>query len=97
MVKLVAGPARADARHVTRAAKLKVAYFAQHQLDELEPERQPVRPRSPTDAGAPEAQVRARVGAIGFPGDAANTPVANLSGGEKARLLLALATFERRI
>ena len=42
---------------------------------------------------APEAKVRARAGAIGFSGAAADTPVANLSGGEKARLLLGLATF----
>ena len=38
--------------------------------------------------------MRARVGAIGFSGQAADTPVANLSGGEKARLLLGLATFD---
>jgi ATP-binding cassette subfamily F protein 3 len=43
---------------------------------------------------APEAQVRARAGAIGFSGEMANTPVASLSGGEKARLLIGLATFE---
>jgi ATP-binding cassette, subfamily F, member 3 len=42
----------------------------------------------------PEAKVRARVGAIGFPGAVADAPVVNLSGGEKARLLLGLATFE---
>jgi ATP-binding cassette, subfamily F, member 3 len=43
---------------------------------------------------APEARVRARAGAIGFSAAMADTPVANLSGGEKARLLLGLATFE---
>ena len=43
---------------------------------------------------APEAKVRARAGAIGFSAAMADTPVANLSGGEKARLLLGLATFE---
>ena len=42
---------------------------------------------------APEAKVRARAGGIGFSGDRADTPVENLSGGEKARLLLGLATF----
>ena len=42
---------------------------------------------------APEAKVRARAGSIGFSGERADTPVANLSGGEKARLLLGLATF----
>jgi ATP-binding cassette subfamily F protein 3 len=42
----------------------------------------------------PEARVRAKVGAIGFSGEAGNTLVNKLSGGEKARLLLGLATFE---
>jgi ATP-binding cassette subfamily F protein 3 len=42
---------------------------------------------------APEAKVRARVGAIGFSGLAGNTKVEKLSGGEKSRLLLGLATF----
>ena len=42
---------------------------------------------------APEAKVRARAGNIGFSGERADTPVENLSGGEKARLLLGLATF----
>jgi ATP-binding cassette subfamily F protein 3 len=42
----------------------------------------------------PEARVRARAGAIGFSGAMADTKVTNLSGGEKARLLLGLATFE---
>jgi ATP-binding cassette subfamily F protein 3 len=42
---------------------------------------------------APEAQVRARAGAIGFPQALADTPTGELSGGEKARLLLGLATF----
>jgi ATP-binding cassette subfamily F protein 3 len=43
---------------------------------------------------APEAKIRARTGAIGFSGEAADTPVANLSGGEKSRLLLGLACFD---
>jgi ATP-binding cassette subfamily F protein 3 len=42
---------------------------------------------------APEARVRARAGAVGFPGTMADTPSSQLSGGEKARLVLGLATF----
>src|ERR1700733_14766750 len=44
--------------------------------------------------GQPTAKVRARVARIGFSGGRADTPVAQLSGGEKARLLMGLATFE---
>jgi ATP-binding cassette subfamily F protein 3 len=79
---------------ITRANKLKIGYFAQHQLDELrlnESAYDHVRDLMPN---APEAQVRARAGAIGFSADKADTPVARLSGGEKARLLLGLATFD---
>jgi ATP-binding cassette subfamily F protein 3 len=93
-VKLIAGRLAPMQGEITRAANLKVAYFAQHQLDELAPGDSPydhVRRLMPE---ASEAQVRARAGAIGFSGQAADTPVASLSGGEKARLLLALATFD---
>jgi len=94
LVKLIAGRLAPMQGNVTRAANLKVAYFAQHQLDELDPEDSPYGHVRALMPDAPEAQVRGRVGAIGFSGDAGNTPVQSLSGGEKARLLLALATFE---
>jgi ATP-binding cassette subfamily F protein 3 len=78
---------------ITRAERLTVAYFAQHQLDELnasESAYDHVRRLMPD---APEARVRARAGAIGFPEAMADTPTGSLSGGEKSRLLLGLATF----
>ena len=92
--KLLAGRLQPQDGQITRATRLKVGYFAQHQLDELHPKESAydhVRALMPT---AGEAQVRARAGAIGFSEDKADTPVANLSGGEKARLLLGLATFD---
>jgi ATP-binding cassette subfamily F protein 3 len=76
-----------------RHHKLKVGYFAQHQLDELIPTRSAydhVRDLRPDDS---EASVRARAGALGFPGRRMDTPTGDLSGGEKARLLLGLAAF----
>lgn len=76
-----------------RHHKLKVGYFAQHQLDELDPSRSAyhhVRDLRPDDT---EASVRARAGALGFPGRRMDTPTGDLSGGEKARLLLGLAAF----
>jgi ATP-binding cassette subfamily F protein 3 len=78
---------------VTRAQTLEVGYFAQHQLEELHADEGAyahLRARMPD---APEAKVRARAGAVGFPGAMADTPAGDLSGGEKARLLLGLATF----
>ncbi len=93
LVKLLAGRLVPENGTITRASNLKVAYFAQHQLDELELNASPydhLRRLMPVE---PEANVRARVGAIGFSGLAGNTKVEKLSGGEKARLLLGLATF----
>ena len=93
LVKLLAGRLAPEHGTVTRAATLKVGYFAQHQLDELDEDRSPydhVRDLMPNQ---PEAKVRGKAGAIGFSGLAANNAVKTLSGGEKARLLMGLATF----
>jgi ATP-binding cassette subfamily F protein 3 len=91
--KLIAGKLRALSGNVYGAKRVDVGYFAQHQLDELNP------PATPYDyilklmPDATEAQRRTRLGTYGFGADKADTKCANLSGGEKARLLLALATF----
>jgi ATP-binding cassette, subfamily F, member 3 len=94
LVKLVAGRLAPMQGTVTRAANLRVGYFAQHQLDELEADASPYDHVRRLMPDAPEAKVRARVGAIGFSANAGNTAVKKLSGGEKSRLLLGLATFE---
>jgi ATP-binding cassette subfamily F protein 3 len=93
LVKLLAGKLAPFSGKIVRADKLLVGYFAQHQTDELDLDGSPydhVRRLMPE---APETKVRARVGAIGFSGKAGDTTVKSLSGGEKARLLLGLATF----
>ena len=91
--KLITGRLPQMAGNITLADKLKVAYFAQHQLDELNPQGSPYDHVRKLMPDAPEAKVRARTGFIGFSGNAANTLVSSLSGGEKARLLLGLSTF----
>ncbi|MCK1385237.1 ABC-F family ATP-binding cassette domain-containing protein [Bradyrhizobium sp. 21] len=93
LVKLLAGRLAPFSGKVTRADKLSIAYFAQHQLDELNEDASTYDHVRKLMGDAPEAKVRARAGAIGFSGKAADTKVAKLSGGEKARLLLGLATF----
>ena len=93
LVKLIASRLAPFSGTITRAEKLKVAYFAQHQLDELDPQGSPYTHVRELMPEAPEAKVRSRVGAIGFSGQTADTVVTKLSGGEKARLMLALATF----
>jgi ATP-binding cassette subfamily F protein 3 len=94
LVKLIADRLSLIQGTITRASNLKIGYFAQHQLDELSPDESPYDHVRRLMLDASEAQARARVGAIGFSGEAGNTPVGSLSGGEKARLLLALATFD---
>jgi ATP-binding cassette subfamily F protein 3 len=93
LVKLLAGKLPPFSGKVVRADKLSVGYFAQHQTDELDLDGSPATHLRRLMPDAPESKVRARVGAIGFSGAAGDTTVRNLSGGEKARLLLGLATF----
>ena len=93
LVKLLANRLKPFSGAVTRAEKLAIAYFAQHQLDELNEDASTYDHVRKLMLEAPESKVRARAGAIGFSGKAADTPVKSLSGGEKARLLLGLATF----
>jgi ATP-binding cassette subfamily F protein 3 len=93
LVKLLANRLAPFSGSITRADKLSIAYFAQHQLDELNEDGSPYDHVRRLMPDAPESKVRARTGAIGFSGKAGDTTVKSLSGGEKARLLLGLATF----
>ncbi|MBL8588587.1 MAG: ABC-F family ATP-binding cassette domain-containing protein, partial [Methylobacteriaceae bacterium] len=92
--KLVAGRMPAMGGRIVRAAKLEVGFFAQHQIDDLDPGGSAVSHVARKMPGAPEAKIRARAARMGFPAVKADTPVAELSGGEKARLLMGLAAFD---
>jgi ATP-binding cassette, subfamily F, member 3 len=91
--KLVAGRLQAMSGKVERAAKLDVGFFAQHQVDDLNEAATPYQCVAELMRGEPEARIRARCAQIGFPNVKADTKIALLSGGEKARLLMGLATF----
>jgi ATP-binding cassette subfamily F protein 3 len=94
--KLIAG--RLAPMHGRRygSDKIAVGYFAQHQMDDLPAAKTPYQHVLDMMPEATEAQRRARLGALGFGVDKADTEAENLSGGEKARLLFALATFGGR-
>lgn len=92
LAKLLAGRLQPLAGEVRRGPKLKVGYFAQHQTDELVLSETPIDHMSRALPQAPPPKVRAQLARFGLDADRAETPVGNLSGGEKARLLLALAT-----
>ena len=93
LAKLLAGRLAPESGTLRRLHRLQVAYFAQHQLDELNPARSAYDHVRALMPDATEARARARAGAFGFARAKMNTPAADLSGGEKARLLLGLATF----
>src|SRR4030081_1401450 len=93
LVKLLANRLPPFSGNITRAEKISIAYFAQHQLDELNEDGSPYDHVRKLMPDAPETKVRGRTGAIGFSGKAGDTLVKSLSGGEKARLVLGLATF----
>lgn len=78
----------------TMAPGLKVAFFAQHQMDDLIPEDNAIDHVRKLMGDAPEAKVRARVAGMGLATAKMNTPAKDLSGGEKARLLMGLAAFD---
>ncbi len=92
--KLISDRLKIDDGIINRANKLKIAFFAQHQLDELRPNENPVEHVRPLMPDVPEAKVRARVAQMGLGTEKMDIPAKSLSGGEKARLLLGLATFE---
>ena len=93
LVKLLAGRLPPMSGQMTSAQRLEVAYFAQHQLDELNEDESAYTHLRRLLAGATKAGIRTRAAAIGFPDRLADTPAKELSGGEKARLLLGLATL----
>ena len=92
LAKLLAGRLPPLSGEVRRTARLKVGYFAQHQTEELVLTETPIDHMARALPRATQTQVRGQLARFGLDADRAETPVANLSGGEKARLLLALAT-----
>ena len=91
--KLVGGKLAPLLGDVFGVKKIDVGYFAQHQLDELNPLETPYAYMVKLMPDGSEAQRRAKLGAYGFGVDKAETKCGNLSGGEKARLLLLLTAF----
>ncbi len=77
---------------VNRSGKLNVGYFAQNQLEELPEGQTPVQHMTALMPLLGEARVRGHLGRFGLTGDRAITRITDLSGGEKARLLLATIT-----
>ena len=90
--KLLAGQLAAAEGAVAATGKLKVGYFTQYQVEELASASTPVELMTRAMEGKTSAAVRAQLGRFGFSGPRATTMVEKLSGGERARLALALIT-----
>ncbi|MEM8726631.1 MAG: ABC-F family ATP-binding cassette domain-containing protein [Pseudomonadota bacterium] len=91
--KLLCGKLVPEKGVLTRAPHLATGYFAQHQLDELVPAESAVEHVRKILPDAPVAELRSRVAGIGLSTEKMDTPARDLSGGEKARLLMGLATL----
>ena len=95
LIKLLAGELAPLAGKRSEAAGLRIGYFAQHQLEQLRPQDSPLQHLSQLDPKAGEQSLRDFLGSFGFLGDDAFAAVAPFSGGEKARLVLALLVYQR--
>lgn len=95
LIKLLAAQLDPLAGEQFRDPNLRVGYFAQHQLEQLDLQASPLLHLQRLDPKATEQSLRDFLGGFGFPGDFATGQVAPFSGGEKARLVLALLVYQR--
>jgi ATP-binding cassette subfamily F protein 3 len=99
LMKLLAGELQPRAGKRTEARDLRIGYFAQHQLEQLDVGESPLehlrRHGGEAAARSTEQELRSFLGGFGFTGDRVFEPVGPFSGGEKARLVLALVSFRR--
>jgi ATP-binding cassette, subfamily F, member 3 len=92
--KLLAGKLHVAEGKITRSSKLRIGYFAQHQVDELHIDETPLQHIMRLRPAEGQPRLRARLASFGLMADQAETAVGRLSGGQKARLSLLLATIE---
>ena len=95
LIKLLAGELTALSGKVQLAKGVQLGYFAQHQLDTLRAEESALWHMQKLAPEQTEQQVRDYLGSFAFHGDKVNQPVKSFSGGEKARLVLALIVWQR--
>ena len=95
LIKLLAGELAPSQGRRVGAQDLRIGYFAQHQLEQLDAQASPLLHLLRLDPVTGEQVLRDFLGGFGFIGDQALAPVAPFSGGEKARLVLALLVYQR--
>ena len=92
--KLLAGKLQPSEGKMVQSSKLRIGYFAQHQVDELHIDETPLQHVMRLRPAEGQPRLRARLAGFGLMADQAETAVGRLSGGQKARLSLLLATID---
>jgi ATP-binding cassette subfamily F protein 3 len=92
LARLLAGQLEAMEGSMTTASKIRIGYFTQYQVEELDGDSTPLELMTRTMSEKTPAAIRAQLGRFGFSGPRATANVGTLSGGERARLALALVT-----
>jgi ATP-binding cassette subfamily F protein 3 len=95
LIKLLSGELASQSGEFQYSQGVKIGYFAQHQLETLHPEETPLQHMMQIAPDQTEQQLRDYLGSFGFKGDKALDKVAPFSGGEKARLVLALVVWQK--
>jgi len=94
-IKLLAGELSAFSGGVTRAKELQIGYFAQHQVEQLDLEANAILTMQRLDAKLSEREIRSYLGGFNFRGEKVLQPIKTFSGGQKARLVLAMLIWQR--
>ncbi|MFL7010410.1 ABC transporter ATP-binding protein [Enterovibrio norvegicus] len=95
LIKLLSGGLAAQAGELTYSQGVKIGYFAQHQLETLRTDETPLQHMNRLAPLATEQQLRDYLGSFGFVGEKALDIIGPFSGGEKARLVLALIVWQK--
>ncbi|MDN3615356.1 ABC transporter ATP-binding protein [Vibrio gallaecicus] len=95
LIKLLSGELKQQGGELSYSQGVKIGYFAQHQLETLHPEETPLQHMMQIAPKHTEQQLRDYLGSFGFQGEKAMDKVAPFSGGEKARLVLALVVWQK--
>ena len=95
LIKLIAQELNVFSGEILHAKELKIGYFAQHQIEQLHLDHSPIEHLKILDPEISEQKARNYLGGFDFHNDMAKDVISNFSGGEKARLVLALIVYER--
>jgi len=95
LIKLLAGENQPSKGQCIESKGLRIGYFAQHQLEQLDANASPVQHLFEINPELSEKEARLFLGGFAFHGDMALEPITSFSGGEKARLVLAILVYQK--